>query len=136
MDTVQLPQAWFKMTKWPAILLFFIFFVCSFIFLIFIILYYITLLLLSKSIFFSGFIHFATIEKYFFALRDDTHMTSMKIGQFSRTSTLLSSYFQNSFTHLTSDVQFQTKRKHNPRMTIASYQVFPSGRLLFSVSTH
>ena len=28
------------------------------------------------------------------------------------------------------------KRKHNPRMTIACYQVFPSGRLLFLVSTH
>ena len=28
------------------------------------------------------------------------------------------------------------KRKHNPRMTIISYQVFPSGRFLFSVSAH
>ena len=85
---------------------------------------------------FSGFNYFLTIEKYFFALRDDAHMKSMRTGQFSRTPTLLSSYFQNYFIYLTSDVQFQTKRKHNPRMTIASYQVFPSGRLLFSVSTH
>ena len=85
---------------------------------------------------FSGFNYFLTIEKYFFALRDDTHMKSMRTGQFSRTPTLLSSYFQNYFIYLTSDVQFQTKRKHNPRMTITSYQVFPSGRLLFSVSTH
>ena len=86
--------------------------------------------------FFLRFIYFLATEKYFFALRDDAHVTSMKISQFSRTPNLLSSYFQNSFTHLTSDVQFQTKRKHNPRTTIACYQVFPSGRLLFLVSTH
>ena len=29
--------------------------------------------------FFSGFIYFLTIEKYFIALRDDAHMTSKKI---------------------------------------------------------
>ena len=28
------------------------------------------------------------------------------------------------------------KTKHNPRMTIICYQVFSSGRLSFSVSTH
>ena len=28
------------------------------------------------------------------------------------------------------------KRKHNPMMTIIFYQVLPSGRLSFSVSTH
>ena len=86
-------------------------------------------------------------------LRDDTHMTSMKIVPFSRPPPPLSSYVQNSFTPLTLDAQFQTnlsphphsltpndnqsiKRKHNPRMTIICYQVFPSGRLSFSVSTH
>ena len=40
--------------------------------------------------------------------RDDTHMTSMKIVQFSRPPTLLSSYVQNSSTPLILDVQFQT----------------------------
>ena len=38
----------------------------------------------------------------------DTHMTSMKIVQFSRPSTLLSIYVQNYSTPLTLDVQFQT----------------------------
>ena len=74
----------------------------------------------------------------------------MKIFQFSRPFTPPG---QNSvLPRLTFDVQFQTnpppptpsssndnqsiKRKHNPRMTVISYQVFPSGRLLFSVSTH
>ena len=28
------------------------------------------------------------------------------------------------------------KRKHNPSFTIICYQVFPSGRLSFTVSTH
>ena len=42
----------------------------------------------------------------------------------------------NSSTHLTSDVQSQAKRKDNPGMTIRCYQVFPSGWLLFSLSTH
>ena len=83
-------------------------------------------------------------------VRDDTHMTSMKTGKFSRPPNPLSSRVQNSSTHLTLNVQFQTtpppkpspnynqsvKRKHNPRMNIACYQVFPSGRFLLSVSTH
>ena len=38
----------------------------------------------------------------------DTHMTSMKIVQFSRPSTLLSIYVQNYSTPLTLDVQCQT----------------------------
>ena len=38
-------------------------------------------------------------------LRDDTQMTSMKIVQFSRSSTLLSIYVQNSSTPLTLDVK-------------------------------
>ena len=77
-------------------------------------------------------------------------MTSMKIVQFSRPPTSLSSYFPNSSASLSSDVQFQAnlpptpslndnqsiKRKHNPRMTIICYQVFLSGRLLFSVSIY
>ena len=84
-----------------------------------------------------------------FIHRDDTHMTSMKIIQFSRPPTPFSIYVQNSFTLLILDVQFQTnppplplndkqsiKRKHNPRMTIICYQILPSGRLSFSVSTH
>ena len=58
----------------------------------------------------------------------------------------LSTCFQNSSTPLIFHAQFQTnlpssndsqsiKRKHNRRMTIVCYQVFPSGRLSFSVST-
>ena len=81
-------------------------------------------------------------------LRDDTHITSMKIVQFSRPPTPLSSYVHNSSTPLTLDVQFQTNpcpplndsqsitRKHNPRLAIISYQVVPSGRLSISASTH
>ena len=42
-------------------------------------------------------------------LRDDTHMKSMKIVQFSRTLTPLSIYIQNSSTPLTLYVQFQIK---------------------------
>ena len=49
-----------------------------------------------NRLFFSRFIYFIATEKYFFALRDDEHMTSMKVAQFSRTPTLLSSNFQNS----------------------------------------
>ena len=41
-------------------------------------------------------------------LRDDTHMTSMKIVQFSRPPTPLSIYVQTYFIPLTLDVQFQT----------------------------
>ena len=100
-----------------------------------------------------------SIEKSDHEVRDDTHMTSMKIIQFSRPPTPpahpppqsshppppLSIYLQNSFPPLTLDVHFQTqpppppssndnqsvKRKHNPRMTIICYQVLLSGRLSF-----
>ena len=62
-------------------------------------------------------------------MRDDTHMTSIKIIQFSRPPPAFSIYVQNSCTLLTLDAQFQTnlsypndnqsfKREHNPRMTI------------------
>ena len=65
------------------------------------------------------------------SIRDDTHMESMKIVQFSRAQSSMSIYLQNSSTPLPLDVQFQTnprspndnqsiKRKHNPRMTITS----------------
>ena len=88
------------------------------------------------------------VKSVLFVLGDDTHMTSMKIFKIP---TPLSSYVQNSSTALTLDVQFQTNcspqplrfplqtnqwKGNNPRMTIICYQVFPSGRLSFSVSTH
>ena len=73
--------------------------------------------------FFLGFIYFLTIEKYFFALRDNTHTTSTKIDQFSRTPTLLSSYFQNSSTRLTVDVQFQI----NPPVLSVNSLILSSG---------
>ena len=49
-------------------------------------------------------------------IRDDTHMTPMKIVQFSTppVPAPLSSYVQNSSTPLTLDVQFQTKSPHSP----------------------
>ena len=49
-------------------------------------------------------------------IRDDTHMTSMKIVQFSTPPVPppLSSYVQNSSTPLTLDVQFQTKSPPSP----------------------
>ena len=79
-------------------------------------------------------------------VRDDTHMMSMKIVQFSRlpfSFTLLlylisvTYVVQSSSTTLTLDIQFQRnpspfpnysqsiKRKLNPCMTILCYQVFP-----------
>ena len=57
-------------------------------------------------------------------LRDDTHITSMKIVQ-----------FQTNPCPPPNDSQSIT-RKHNPRLAIISYQVVPSGRLSFSASTH
>ena len=111
-----------------------------------------------KCIFFKHCVMFAQI---LFALkdgplnscviRDDTNMASMKIVQFPRRPPPLLSYVQNSSTPLTLDVQFETnlsplppspnenqsiKRKHNPRIAIICYQVFPSCRLSFSVSAH
>ena len=91
------------------------------------------------------------------AIRDDTHMTSMKIAQFSYPPTSLFHLRPKFSTPLILDVQFQTnflppppphlphpspndnqsiKRKHNPKRTIRCYQVLRSGRLSFSVSTH
>ena len=81
-------------------------------------------------------------------VRDNKHMTSMKIAQLSRPPTPLSMYVQNSSTPLTLGIQFQTnhlpapnedqsiKRKHNRRMIMVYYHVLPSGRLSFSASTH
>ena len=90
-------------------------------------------------------------------VRDDTHMMSMKIVQFSRlpfSFTLLlylisvTYVVQSSSTTLTLDIQFQRnpspfpnysqsiKRKLNPCMTILCYQVFPSGWVSFLVSIH
>ena len=79
------------------------------------------------------------------AIRDDTHMTSMKIVQFSRPPPLVQ--LRPKFFHpldpgrpisneppSPNDNQ-SIKRKYNPRMSIICYQVFSSGRLLFSVST-
>ena len=59
------------------------------------------------------------------SLRDDAHMTSMKVFQFLRPPLPMSIHVQNSSTPLTSTAQFQTnppspndsqsiKRKHNP----------------------
>ena len=84
---------------------------------------------------------------------DDTHMTSMKIVQFSRPPTLppcpptsntlppswpLTSNFKRtppplSFSLVPNDNQ-SIKRNHNPRMTFLCYQILSSGRLSFSVS--
>ena len=51
-------------------------------------------------------------------IRDGTHMTSMKIIQFSRPLTPLSIYVQNSFTPLTLDVHFQ---KNHPLLMITNH---------------
>ena len=83
-------------------------------------------------------------------------MTSMKIVQFSRSPTPLSIYAQKFFHpldlgrpisnepppppppphSLSPNDNRSIKRKYNPRMIIACYQVLPSGRLSFSVSTN
>ena len=77
--------------------------------------------------------------------RDDTHMTSMKIVQFSGIPTPLVHLCPKSFypldvgrlisnepprPPLPSDNQ-SNEKKHNPRMTIICYQVLPSGQLSF-----
>ena len=82
---------------------------------------------------------------YFYA-KDDTHMTSMKIVQFSRTPTPVSIYVQNSSTPLSLDVQFQTNlplqmitnrlKENNPRMTIICYQVLPSHTVPLANGNH
>ena len=72
---------------------------------------------------------------------DDTHM-SMKIVQFSRPPTpspplvhLHPKFFHPLYLERPNDNQL-IKRKHNPSMTIICYQVLPSGRISFSISTH
>ena len=86
-------------------------------------------------------------ERYsFHVLRDDIHTTPMKIFQFSRLPTPLAhlrpTFFQplhlgRSISNklLSPNDNQSIKRKHNPRMNIW-YQVLPSDRLSFSVSTH
>ena len=88
-------------------------------------------------------------EKKKKATRNDTHGKSMKIVQLSRPPTPLV-HLRPKFVHpvnlerpisnklpLSSPNDNQSvKRKHNPRMTIICYQVFPSGQFLFSVLTH
>ena len=74
--------------------------------------------------------------------------TSMKVGEFSRpphpsypaTFKMFPPpcHWTSSFKRSSPAPNYNQsiKRKLNPRMTIACYQVFPSGRPLFSVSTH
>ena len=90
------------------------------------------------------------VTKIGFIFRDDTHMASMRIVQFSRSPTLFVQ-LRPMFFHpldlgrpipnepplplsLSSNDNQSIKRKHNPRMTIR-YQVFPSGRLFFSINS-
>ena len=83
-------------------------------------------------------------------LRDDTHMTSMKIIQSSRPRPPPLVHLRPDFfpsldlgrpilnqppPHSPNDNQ-SVKRKHNPRMTIVCYLVLPSGRPSLLVSTH
>ena len=65
---------------------------------------WVMILKLSEKVFFFQFC--ANLSKN--VLRDDTHLTSMKIVQFSRHPTPLSIYVQNSSTPWNFDVQFQT----------------------------
>ena len=87
-------------------------------------------------------------------LRDDKHMTSMKIVQFSRSPTPFVHLRPKFFHSLdlgrtisnepppppppspTPNDNQSIKRKHNPRMTIICYHVHPLGWLSFSVSAH
>ena len=89
------------------------------------------------------------VTKIGFIFRDDTHMASMRIVQFSRSLTLfvqLRPIFFHSLDlgrpirnehpsppslSLSPNDNQSIKRKHNPRMTMICYQVFPSGRLFF-----
>ena len=87
-----------------------------------------------------------------FIFRDDKHMASMRIVQFPRSPTLFVQ-LRPIFIHpldlgrpipnepplplslsLSSNDNKSIKRKHNPRMTMICYQVFPSGRLFFSIN--
>ena len=83
-----------------------------------------------------------------YLVRDDTHMTSMKIVQFAGPPTPLI-HLRPKFFHpldlgrpilkdpppLSPNGNQSVKRKHNPRMTIICYQVIPTDLLSFSVST-
>ena len=75
------------------------------IYVIYFIIYLLHFCMYIISIFFFNF----TIY-FYFNIRDDTHMTSMEIVQFSRPPPPLSIYVQTSFTLLTWNVQFQTNR--------------------------
>ena len=95
-----------------------------------------------------GFQLLTILSKSLLRLRHDTHMTSMKIAKFSRPPTPLV-YLCPEFFHPlnlgrpisnepppSSNDNQTIKRKHSPRINIIYYQVLPSGRLSFSVSTH
>ena len=87
-----------------------------------------------------------------FIIRDDIHMTGVKLFNFYNHLSRLSIYVQNSSTPLTLDVQFQTnqnppspfpspndnqpiKRKHNPRMTIICLRSFLQVAFVFSFNS-
>ena len=84
----------------------------------------------------------------FFEIGDDTHMTSMKIDQFSRLPTPVV-HLRPKFFHpldLRRPISNETpptpinnqsiKRKNNPKMTIICHHAHPLGHLSFSVSIH
>ena len=88
------------------------------------------------------------LKKWRLRVRDGTRMTSVKIVQFSRPPTPLA-HLRPNFFHpleleppvsndsppapcLSPNDNQSIKRKHNPSMTTASYQVLLSDRLLFS----
>ena len=88
------------------------------------------------------------LKKWRLRVRDGTHMTSVKIVQFSRPPNPLA-HLRPKFFHpleleppisndsapvpcLSPNDNQSIKRKHNPSMTTTSYQVLLSGRLLFS----
>ena len=88
-----------------------------------------------------------TLLFVFYCLRDDTHMTSMKVAQFLNLPNPLVNLSPKFFRPFDpggsitppppspNDKQ-PIKRKHNPKVTFICYQVLPSGRLSFSVKTH
>ena len=95
-----------------------------------------------KLNFFTGKLSFINITGKH--VKDDTNMTSIKIVQFSRphprciaTSKIPPSPWPwtSNFKQTSLPLQMITnQRKHNHWMTTICYQVFPSGRLSFSVS--
>ena len=77
--------------------------------------------------------------------RDDRNMTPMKIVQFSRPPPTPVVHLHSKFFHsLTLDVHFQTNlpslqmitNQFKENIIQGCYQVLPSGRLSFTVSTH